>query len=558
MNEFSNYKEVINFWFGYDNGDIYDNKDNNHNKYNEFWFDKSKDSYIVDKYSQLLHDLEENTNYIREYIKDKKDINNELILCLIIILDQFSRSIYRNIEDREKIKKNDKIALELSSLLLELEYDKKVSLPKRIFILMPYRHQKRSDMLDFVMMKIKEYKKEMGSCPLLSRFKKATLMSYTPLIDRIYEKEEYKERYREYKEYKEIIDENCYNYIEDLSNKEYIKDIFNNSLYKTLKTFVKNKNIKNIGVSLSGGVDSMVILYILSIINKDDINNINIYAMHIEYCNREESCLETEFISKYCSMLNIPLYIRKINYMSRESVDRNFYEEETKKIRFSTYRYLSNKHFISGWCLGHHKGDISENVLMNIYNGRNLLDLTVMKDESIIDKIKLYRPFLDHQKIDIYNFAHRNFIPYLKDTTPDWSCRGVIRRKLIPVIKDQWPMLDKNLFEIGKQSEELDYIFRTFVLEPLKKDIIINKDRNIIDINVKEEKLRYMNNMTIWLNLFLYVFHEIGINMISHKNLNYFIETFSRNYEKKNRFIFSNGCIGIFMDEKIRILRINI
>ena len=47
---------------------------------------------------------------------------------------------------------------------------------------------------------------------------------------------------------------------------------------------------KNIGISLSGGVDSMVLLYYLV------MNNYNVVAIHIEYCNREEAKEEREFL----------------------------------------------------------------------------------------------------------------------------------------------------------------------------------------------------------------------------------------------------------------------
>jgi tRNA(Ile)-lysidine synthetase-like protein len=373
------YKDVLNFWFGKES-----DKENKDNPYREFWFDRSKDDEIKEKYSILLTQLERNIT------KDNyKNHESEYILSIIIVLDQFSRSIYRNdCNNKKKVKENDEIAFLLASLLLEREYDKEISLAKRIFILMPYRHQKNSDLLDIVLEKIYEYSNELGESPLLCRFRNATLASYTPLTDRISLVQNDKDDKEE--NFIDVIDEKYFmNHENDKDDEDNTK---NSQIYKTMKFFVREGNIKNIGISLSGGVDSMVISYILSLMK----DSLNVYAMHIEYCNREESRRETDFISSYCKKLNIPLYVRKIHYMSRDSVHRNFYEEETRNIRFSTYRYLSEKHNISGWCLGHHKGDISENILMNLYSGRNLLDLTVMKKESIIDKVTLYRPLLDH------------------------------------------------------------------------------------------------------------------------------------------------------------------
>lgn len=544
IQDIHNIQDILNFWFG--------NDVDKENKDKEFWFDQSKDDYIKEKYSILLTNLE------KSITKDNyKEIeNNENILATIIVMDQFSRSIYRNC-NKNNIKENDEIAFLLSSILLERKYDKEISLAKRIFILMPYRHQKKSDCLDIVLEKINEYSKELGESPLLCRFRNATLSSYTPLVDRIflYDKND---KNVQNENFIDVIDEKYFTNFTNFTNNDEDEHDPKESIYKTIKFFVAERKIKNIGISLSGGVDSMVISYILNLMS-NTINLSSLYALHIEYCNREESKRETEFIASYCKKLNISLYIRKINYMSRESVHRNFYEEETRKIRFSTYQYLSEKHNISGWCLGHHKGDISENILMNIYNGRNLLDLTVMKKESFIDNVTLYRPLLDHPKSDIYDFAYRNCIPYLKDTTPDWSSRGVLRRKILPEMNKQWPMAENNLLEMGKQSEELESIVKNFVLEPLKRGIVINKDNNQVDINLSMIDMIESVSLPkiIWLNLFLYIFHKMGIHMISHKNLSYFVESFSRNYEKKYRFMFSNGCIGFFMKNNLRIIRVN-
>ena len=127
---------------------------------------------------------------------------------------------------------------------------------------------------------------------------------------------------------------------------------------------------------------------------------------------------------------------------------------------------------------------------------------------------------------------------------------------ILPEMNKQWPMAENNLLEMGKQSEELESIVKNFVLEPLKRGIIMNKDNNQVDINLSMIETFSLPKI-IWLNLFLYIFHKMGIHMISHKNLSYFVESFSRNYEKKYRFMFSNGCIGFFMKNNLRIIRVN-
>ena len=62
--------------------------------------------------------------------------------------------------------------------------------------------------------------------------------------------------------------------------------------------------------------------------------------------------------------------------------------------------------------------------------GANILDLVVMHDVNNVRGVNIMRPFLNHPKKDIYDFAHRYKIPYFKNTTPIW-CKRDYERKVI-------------------------------------------------------------------------------------------------------------------------------
>jgi len=522
------YNEILDFWFGYSS--------DSYKEYKEYWVDKSIDHIIKDKYENILNSHEEN-------IENIENIENYKKISLVILFDQFSRSIYRN--DILKIKNNDKIAFEISKSIFDNKEDLEYPLEQRIFLLMPFRHAKTSKCLDFVLEKIESYLSDANGdikyIKLLDRFRNATYMSYTNMTDSIKLSlilSDVDDILKDNILKDDILDDKCkiYNGHNDHKN---IKD---NKMYKQLEYFILENSIDNIGISLSGGVDSMVILFLLSQLKKE--NKIKeAYAMHIEYSNRKESPLETKYLSYYCSMLDIPLYLRIVDYFNRDSVDRIFYEEETKKIRFNTYSFLSEKHNIKGWCLGHHKGDVYENVLMNILNGRDLLDLGVMNKITYFSKYKvyLYRPLLDYYKEDIYKTSEQFNIPYFKDTTPDWSCRGVIRRKIIPSLEIQWPSVKDKLINISNQSHEWNEVIQNYLFLPIRDSIKF--DKNQIEIPLSSIK-----NMprVVWLNIFLYIFHSSGKRMISTKNLDYFMETLKRNIYKENKFMFSNNSLGIF------------
>jgi tRNA(Ile)-lysidine synthetase-like protein len=156
-----------------------------------------------------------------------------------------------------------------------------------------------------------------------------------------------------------------------------IKELYNSPKKNIINSIFTSFQIKNSTiVSLSGGVDSMVILHSLSKLKK------NVIAIHINYNNRVESKKEAQFLKLYCKFLNVRFELLNIVGYKRETTKRENYEKTTTHIRFNYYSLMIKKYSSNGIILGHHKGDVIENVLSNIFKGRNILDLTVLKKES--------------------------------------------------------------------------------------------------------------------------------------------------------------------------------
>jgi tRNA(Ile)-lysidine synthetase-like protein len=528
-------------------------------EYQSFWFDGSRDHEIQEKYKEML-----------TYCKNEENINEltttyDEKLASIIVLDQFSRSIHRKNDDYSFMEDTE-LAHKLSYSMIVDGADILYPISYRLFILMPYRHlavlTNNSALLDVVISKLDDYEKECGSSSLLQRFRNATYQNFTVTTDRIlrYRYDNPSGTIRDYDDVLDPLCKGCGVSIEEVTT----TTITSLPLYQTMKRFfTSSSSIPNIGVSLSGGVDSMVILYVLKTLLDDKCIK-SVYALHLSYTfSAEIDNKETEqsknLIGMYCSLLNIPLYTRMIPYC-REKTDRLFYEEETKAARFASYRYLSKKHNIEGWCLGHHHGDVGENVMMNLCSGRSLLELKVMDKTSRLYDVTLYRPLLDHPKSDIYAFAHTMLIPYLKDTTPDWACRGVLRRKVFPPLIDQYPAILQTLENISNESYEWKMVVEQFVIEPIKSDIVFDSSKKTATM-----RMRGVLPKVVWSSVFLYIFHSMGINMISHKNVAYFCDMYERNILRKNRFMFSNNCVGIFMENResetvtmmLRIVRLN-
>ena len=286
-----------------------------------------------------------------------------------------------------------------------------------------------------------------------------------------------------------------------------------NPLIQCLDNYCKLNSIYSNGaiVSLSGGVDSMVILAIL--IHLQTIYKFPIYTASIDYGLRIESNDETNFLMEYTKMFGIKCYIVKIHGVSRKKEDsksRSEFEEESRNLRFNTYKKIIEENNLNSDCgvfVGHHQDDIIENIFTNSMRGGNLLDLEVMKSDNKINGVNIYRPFLNFRKNIIYDFAHKFNVPYFLDTTPKWSRRGKMRMEIFPLLDSVFGINWRNKLKlIGDQSNEWDTYLSKYVIEPWLKEVKFGSCGFIIPIKSQPK--------IIYSNIILKSLHKLGYNMI--------------------------------------------
>lgn len=302
-----------------------------------------------------------------------------------------------------------------------------------------------------------------------------------------------------------------------LLDDDIIKHVINYN-YNLLPDGKSNKLI----VSLSGGVDSMVLITILK------RSEFNVVALHINYNNRDESTLEEEFLQNWCSFNNIKLYVKSIQGMKRQdgTLKRSQYEKETRIIRYDFYKEILKKEDADCILLAHHKDDIIENIFANLCRGRTILDLAAMSDYADINDVKIIRPMLKFYKSVIFEFAHKYQIPYFKDTTPKWSVRGKYRNTIFPALKDTFSETIKdNLLNLNKQSNDWNELIQEKIIIPFIKEIRWNPCGCVFNCE------NYKNyNISFWNEIFQKIFYHYGKCRPSKRG----ITSFMQNIQTKN------------------------
>ena len=448
------------------------------NNRRRYWFNQNdeNDKYLIENYGDLID------NYYYHHNKIKKD-KNEIIG--ILIYDQLTRHYYRKGYNRHIITFFNRRALEIAEKNNNNDFISKLNNDEWMFYMLVYRHTNIRENLLYVMKEI---------------WRKMPLIPSKNFIRATYERANFKEVLDKYDN-----DNNDNNQIS--FDKSILEN--NSSLY-----IIKNKQL-NIGkfenieddiiiVSLSGGVDSIVCLYNIHYLYS---KSKRIVAIHINYNNRKETGEEVKYLRCVCNILNVVLYVRKIDEINRNLCMindlRDVYENYTKKVRYNSYKFFKENPTV---ILGHNKDDCFENILTNIAYNNKYENLKGIEYKTVIDNITFIRPLIDVSKSDIYKFANIHNLPYLRNSTPKWCQRGKIRYEILPVL-EKWDMriIDGlfNLSDILKNYNEL---------------------LNITIDNFKENDMGNINKLNLSKLYWKYGIFKIYKIFISNKSLKSLIE----------------------------------
>lgn len=522
------FKKLHNEWF--------------HNRH--FWFDKKleNDRYLTDKY---FHDIKDVFEVDIEFLKQE---DKEVQIGAIIAYDQLPRHFCRisKINDVSYSNVFSKIAAKISITFMSEVYGKTneyndITVAEWCFILLPFRHLndniKIQNSIDFMILKHNNPYISVEDKNLCKRF-------ITNSIKDIHESNtayfinKYKNDFEtcnnlenQWNNFKDILENNPQNPIieENNLNTDIVK-LFKKETNKIIKN---NENIRII-VSLSGGVDSNVCLYML----RQYYPKIEIVAVFINYNNRAESDMEVKFVKRYCAVMGIKLFYRTITEISRKDCHlhgiRDLYETATREIRFNTYQQVSqldcNKTNIV--MMGHNKDDCFENIITNIIAKHNYENLCGTEKMSEIEGIMFWRPLLDEKKKNIVNFAINSNIPFLHDSTPKWSARGKIRDNVVGSLLSINEDAINSYFNLRDHLSENNKLIASYILPNMMKKFE-NKTNEILIGTFQEYEL--IANHSIWGKVFGSDKFRIffGKRVISFKSIQQFVEYVER---FKNKF----------------------
>lgn len=254
-------------------------------------------------------------------------------------------------------------------------------------------------------------------------------------------------------------------------------------VYEFIGKKLKLTEIDTVVIGVSGGPDSMALLYIMNQF-KEKIG-FKIICAHVNHNKRLESEKEQKCLEKYCKENNIIFEYIKINNWG----DDNFHNE-ARTVRYNFFDEIINIYSARYLMTAHHGDDLIETILMRIVRGSTLKGYSGFS--RIVDKgnYTLVRPLITVTKTEIENFDIKNNIWYAIDSSnnEDHYTRNRYRHKVLPFLKKEDPNVHKKFLKYSKtllennefiENEASKYFNKVFHNGNLNIDKFVQLDKVI-------------------------------------------------------------------------------
>lgn len=196
-------------------------------------------------------------------------------------------------------------------------------------------------------------------------------------------------------------------------------------------------------IAVSGGVDSMVLLDVLS-----RESNLQLVVAHLDHGIRVDSHADKELVRLFTNKLGLDFESKLLNLGSEAS------EDTARKARYDFLYDIQKKYQADGIITAHHQDDLIETAILNMLRGTGRKGLS-----SLSDNPDIIRPLLNTSKQAIIDYAEKHNIKWHEDSTnqEDKYLRNYVRLKIIPkMAKSQKDAMLKSISTGSEANREID------------------------------------------------------------------------------------------------------
>lgn len=155
-------------------------------------------------------------------------------------------------------------------------------------------------------------------------------------------------------------------------------------------------------VAVSGGVDSMVLLDILSC-----EPGLALTVAHVDHGIRNDSAEDRQFVESVADTRHVPIVCFQAELGKETS------EAKAREVRYEFLRKVQKDTNADGIITAHHQDDVIETAILNMLRGTGRKGLTSISSSDVI------RPLLNVPKSELISYAKDHGLKWREDSTND-------------------------------------------------------------------------------------------------------------------------------------------
>jgi tRNA(Ile)-lysidine synthase TilS/MesJ len=170
---------------------------------------------------------------------------------------------------------------------------------------------------------------------------------------------------------------------------------------KALFDFKLVEGVTKVGVALSGGKDSLALLFMLKAISGRGFPPFEIYAIHVTGAFSCGAGISTNYLNDICKQISVPLITREAQ-QTLEDLECYSCSRERRRLLFDAAKSVG----VNTIAFGHHRDDNAQTLMMNLLHKGEFagnLPKVPMHDYGIT----IIRPLIYVAEADIVTFAEQ-------------------------------------------------------------------------------------------------------------------------------------------------------
>lgn len=257
-------------------------------------------------------------------------------------------------------------------------------------------------------------------------------------------------------------------------------------VYLTIEGYDLIRQGETLVCAVSGGPDSVAMLYILKELNDVQQMGWKIHVAHVNHGLRGKASDEDEeFVRQLAEKFKLPFHSTKVDVKALQQKERKTLEETGREVRHGYLEKVSLEIGAQKIALAHNLDDQAETILHRILRGTGLRGLKGMAPIRVISKkadLFVVRPMIEIERYEIEAYLREKGIAYKTDLSNfDTSItRNKIRHKLFPMLESEFnPRVKMALVKLGQTSGSFYLLLREIANEVYENTKMISGEGEV-------------------------------------------------------------------------------